>query len=164
MKTQLTITLDLHRIGRWFLGVLLIWAALSKLAQPTEFLGALYAYQLPLPKGLLQLVAVALPWFELLCGVLLLLNQSTESVLLATAALLAVFLVCTGQAWARGLHISCGCFNLRLFGLDRGHPLVELLDSTGFAFLRNIVLGAITVRLARKRLAEVTALLFESHF
>ena len=159
MNSNLTITLDLHRIGRSFLGLLLIWAALSKLANATEFLGALYAYQLPLPRALLQLVAVVLPWFELLCGVLLLLNQSTETVLVATGALLMVFLVCTGQAWMRGLHISCGCFNLRMFGLDRGHPLVELLDSTGFAFLRNLVLGALTVQLLRKRLAEVTAVL-----
>ena len=155
-SNKVTITLDLHVVGRVLIGVILIWAALSKLANATEFLGALYAYQLPLPKSLLQLVAVVLPWFEFLCGLMLLLNIWTETVLAAAACLLGVFLLSTGQAWARGLHISCGCFNLRMFGLDRGHPLVELLDSTRFAFVRNLVLGGVVLILVRKELAEWT--------
>jgi putative oxidoreductase len=154
MSDKLTITLDLFKIGRVFLALVLIWAALSKLANPTEFLGALYAYQLPLPKPLLQLAAVALPWFEFLCGFLLLANVWTESALVALAGLLVIFLLTTGQAWARGLHISCGCFNLPMLGLTRGHPLVELIDSAGFAFIRNLAFSWITWLLLRKQLIE----------
>jgi putative oxidoreductase len=153
MNNKVTITLDLPAIGRLFIALVFLWAALSKLANPTEFLGALFAYQLPLPKLFLQFVAVVLPWFELLCGLLLLLNTWTESALVAAGLLLAVFIACTGQAWARGLHISCGCFNLQLLGLSHGHPLVDFLDSTAFAFLRNLVLGTLTVHLCRKHLA-----------
>jgi hypothetical protein len=156
MKTQITITLDLPTVGRYALALLLLWAALSKLAAPTEFLGSLYAYQLPLPKPLLQLVAMALPWFEFLCALLLLLNLWADSSLIAVCALLILFLAATGQAWARGLHISCGCFNLKFLGLDRGHPVVELFDSVGFAFLRNLVISGIALLLLRRRLTDYT--------
>jgi putative oxidoreductase len=152
MNDRLTITLDLFKMGRVFLALVLIWAALSKLANPTEFLGAVYAYQLTLPKLLLKLAAVALPWFEFLCGCLLLANVWTESALAALAGLLVLFLLATGQAWARGLHISCGCFNLPMLGLDRGHPLVQFVDSAGFAFMRNLAFGWIAWLLLRKQL------------
>jgi uncharacterized membrane protein YphA (DoxX/SURF4 family) len=66
---------------RWLLGALMLWAAVSKLAQPTDFLGSIYAYQLPLPRSLLQLVAVVLPWLELLCGLLLIVNVWSETAL-----------------------------------------------------------------------------------
>ena len=155
MSKKVTITMDLHTLGRVLIALVFIWAALSKLANPTEFLGALYAYQLPLAKSLLQLVAVILPWFEFLCGLLLLLNVWTESALAGAEFLLVVFLIATGQAWIRGLHISCGCFDLTAFGLRRGHPLVDLVEGVGFAFLRNLVLTAIVVALFRQRLEDL---------
>ena len=47
---------------RWLLGALMLWAAVSKLANPTEFLSSIYAYKTPLPPSWLQVVAVVLPW------------------------------------------------------------------------------------------------------
>lgn len=140
---------------RWVLGALMLWAAVSKLAQPTEFLGSIYAYDLPLPQSWLQLVAVVLPWLELLCGLLLLANIWSETALTTIIALLAVFVLATGQAWSRGLNISCGCFNLEILGADSSAKLVKFIESAAFAFFRNLVLVCITWLLLRQRLAEL---------
>lgn len=149
-------TLDvLRRALRLFLGALLLWAAITKLSNPTEFLGTIYGYQLPLPHGFLKVVAVFLPWMELLCGLLLLGNVWPETTLICTSALFLIFLLITGQAWLRGLQISCGCFNLTIFGLNRNHPeLIKFLESVGFAFARSLVLSAMALFLLRRKLAE----------
>ncbi len=130
---------------RWLLGGLLLWAAVSKLANPTAFLGSIYAYELPLPRLWQQIAAVLLPWLELLCGLLLLAGFWCETTLLLVTVLMALFVVATGQAWARGLDIACGCFNLKIFGLDENLPgLVRFLESVAFAFFRNLLLTALS--------------------
>jgi uncharacterized membrane protein YphA (DoxX/SURF4 family) len=139
---------------RWLLGALMLWAAVSKLAHPTEFLGSIYAYDLPLPRGLVQLVAVVLPWLELLCGLLLIANVWSETALAAIIGLLAVFVLATGQAWARELDISCGCFDLTIFGLESSAGLVKFIESPGFAFFRNLLLVLLAFALLRRRLAQ----------
>jgi putative oxidoreductase len=138
---------------RCLIGALLLWAAVSKLANPTDFLGSIYAYQLPLPRAWQQTAAVVLPWVELLCGVLLLINAWTDTALVMVTFLFVVFVLATGQAWARGLEISCGCFNLKIFGLNESAPgLVKFLESVAFAFFRNLALTALVAWLLRKKL------------
>jgi putative oxidoreductase len=138
---------------RWLLGVLLLWAAVSKLANPTEFLGSIYAYQLPLPRTLLQAAAVVLPWVELLCGLLLLAGFWRQTTLLTMTGLMVLFVIATGQAWARGLDIACGCFNLKIFGLNESAPgLVRFLESVAFAFFRNLLLAGLAGFLLRQSL------------
>jgi putative oxidoreductase len=151
-------TAENWRIGlRWFLGLILLWAAVSKLANPEAFLGSILAYELPLPRGVLQLVAVVLPWMELLCGLMLLANMWTSSALAWVTALMAVFVIATGQAWVRGLSISCGCFNLGIFGIDQDSSpgLVGFLESVGFAFFRNMIFTGIALFLMCRHLAEL---------
>ena len=104
-STQLTWKVAL----RWLLGVVLVWAALGKLADPHEFHTSLLAYRLPLPGAFTAGVAIVLPWLELLCGLLLLADHRTPAALAWALALFGVFTVCTGQAWLRGLPIACGC-------------------------------------------------------
>jgi uncharacterized membrane protein YphA (DoxX/SURF4 family) len=143
---------------RWLLGALLLWAAVSKLANLTEFLGSIYAYRLPFSRSFLQVATVVLPWVELICGLMLLANYWTESALACTLGLMIIFLVATGQAWIRGLDISCGCFNLNIFGIGTNYPkLAKFLESVGFAFIRNLALTAVTIFLLRRRLAELKA-------
>jgi hypothetical protein len=68
-------------------------------------------------------------------------------------ALLTLFVLATGQAWARGLDIACGCFDLTVLGLPKNVPSVaHFLESVAFAFFRNLVLTALAVFLLRKEL------------
>jgi uncharacterized membrane protein YphA (DoxX/SURF4 family) len=142
---------------RWLLGALMLWAAVSKLANQTEFLSSIYAYKTPLPPSWLQVAAVVLPWLELLCGLLLIANMWSETALATLIGLLVIFVLGTGQAWARGLDISCGCFNLEVFGADRSSSLLKFIESAGFAFLRNLVLVSLAVVLLRRRVIGLDA-------
>jgi putative oxidoreductase len=131
---------------RGLLGLLLLWAAVSKLANPTEFLGSIYGYELPLPRGWLQATAVILPWVELLCGLMLLTGFGAVAALLLATAMMVVFVLATGQAWLRGLDIACGCFDLKIFGIAEHWPgFVKFLESVAFAFFRNLALTALAV-------------------
>ena len=143
---------------RWLLAVLMLWAAVSKLADITEFLGSIYAYQVPLPRSLLQTAAVVLPWVELLCGLLLLAGFWRQTALLIVTGLMVIFVFATGQAWARGIDISCGCFNLEMFGIQARLPgLAHFLESVSFAFFRNLALASLAGFLLLKETRSSTA-------
>ncbi len=139
---------NVERTLRFLLAILMLWAAVSKLANPTEFLGSIYGYELPLPRALLQITAVVLPWVELICGLLLLAGFWQPTALLLVTGLLVIFVLATGQAWARGIDISCGCFDLNILGLDsRTSSLARFLESVAFAFFRNLALTALAALL-----------------
>jgi uncharacterized membrane protein YphA (DoxX/SURF4 family) len=129
---------------RWLIGVLLVWAALGKLANLQEFLATLAAYRLPLAAGLLRGTAMVLPWVELLCGLLLIAGARTHAALMWSLVMFVVFSVCTAQAWIRGLKISCGCLDLRFAGILPGSPAAMFLESVEFGFARALVLACAT--------------------
>ena len=137
---SLTVTFTGRAVGRWLLGAVLLWAALGKLANVQEFYAVVLAYQLPLPSPLLKATAVVLPWLELLCGLMLLANVRTTAALAWATVLFAVFAACTGQAWWRGLHIACGCLDLRLLGIAHDSAVGVWLESAKFAFMRAALL------------------------
>jgi putative oxidoreductase len=142
---------NVPQLLRWLLAMVMLWAAVSKLANPTEFLGSIYGYELPVPRVLQQTAAVVLPWVELLCGLLLLAGFWSQTALFAVTGLLVIFVIATGQAWARGLNIACGCFNLEIFGLQERWPgLVHFLESVAFAFFRNLLLACVAGFLLRQ--------------
>jgi hypothetical protein len=134
-------------VFRRIIAALLIWAALGKLANLQEFYNALLAYRLPLSTPILSATAMILPWLELLCGLSLLANIRTVAALGWTVGLFAVFTICTGQAWVRGLNIACGCLDLSLVGIRRGSEIADLAESAGFAFVRALVLGGMAALL-----------------
>jgi len=129
-------------IVRWVLGVLLIWASLSKIANLQDFYISIMAYRMPLPGFFARAASIILPWLELLCGLLLIAKIWTRPALVWAMVMFSVFVICTGQAWARGLEISCGCFNLKAFGFEpgTGKSLLKLIESVGFAFFRACLL------------------------
>lgn len=95
---------------RVLIGGLLVWAAIAKIATPSIFFGALLGYELPAPEIALRLLAVTLPWFELICGLALLANFWPETIRPLTVLLCVGFVVALTQALIRGLAIDCGCF------------------------------------------------------
>lgn len=146
---QITLNIGLSVILRWLLGIILIWAALSKLGDPSEFFTVLLGYQLPIPNAILKIVAVTLPWMELLCGLLLLVNLWKDAALSWSLALFGVFLLVVGAAWIRGLDISCGCFNLEIIGIHGDGGLARSIESVPFAFFRNVFFVGVSIYLLR---------------
>jgi uncharacterized membrane protein YphA (DoxX/SURF4 family) len=101
--------LALLRMG---MGVLFLAAALPKLADPVGFAHAVENYHL-LPTPAERILALVLPAVELLVGVALLLGIADAGASLLAFALMLVFTAAVGTALARGLDISCGCFDTR---------------------------------------------------
>jgi uncharacterized membrane protein YphA (DoxX/SURF4 family) len=62
------------------------------------------------PWDVTMVIAVYLPWLEVVVGVALLTPWLRLGALSITAGLTVVFLGALGSAWWRGLDISCGCF------------------------------------------------------
>jgi len=96
-------------VARMILGCIFVYASLDKLRHPDIFAEALYNYQL-LPDAAINLVAIWLPWLELVSGGLLVLGLWVRGSILVLSGLMIVFLAALGINLARGLDINCGCF------------------------------------------------------
>jgi uncharacterized membrane protein YphA (DoxX/SURF4 family) len=79
--------------ARWIVGGLFIWMGWSKAADPVGFLKLLHQYHLTDVPLLLNLVAAALPWFEMLCGWLLVLGVAVRGTAFLSVAMLVPFTI-----------------------------------------------------------------------
>lgn len=97
-------------VVRLGLGCLFLWSSLPKIRQPYDFLSSVYNYELVGPK-LGVLVAMTLPWAELLVGICLVGGIFVSGALLVSIGMAAMFAFVLASALYRGLDISCGCFS-----------------------------------------------------
>jgi uncharacterized membrane protein YkgB len=68
-----------------------------------------------------NLVAVTLPWIEVVAGLLLVIGIWRREAAAVTAVLLTVFLLAVGSAMLRGIDIeNCGCFSVSGAGRRAG--------------------------------------------
>lgn len=91
------------------LAALFIYAGAAKLGDPLEFADTIAAFAI-LPAALVTLLALALPIFELGCGLLLLVPRTMRIGALAVALISVVFFSALLSALLRGLVLDCGCF------------------------------------------------------
>ncbi len=97
---------------RLLLGAFFVYASLDKIWDPAAFAKIVYQWQVvgPVPSNL---VAVTLPWVELLAGLLLLAGVWRRESALVVALMLVVFLVAAGSVMARGIDVeNCGCVSV----------------------------------------------------
>ena len=97
-----------YGIGRFLLGLVFIYAAVSKIASPQKFADSVAAYQI-LPFSVINLLALGLPLFELVCGFLVFTGLFLRIGVLGILAMLAIFMGALAIALFRGLSIDCGC-------------------------------------------------------
>ena len=94
---------------RLVLALVFLYAGMVKANDVTAFAGQVAEYRL-LPYAWNYLVAATLPYLELLCGILLLLNLRVRPALLVLGGLNLVFMAVLLSAVWRGFDIDCGCF------------------------------------------------------
>lgn len=97
------------RLAGIAIGVVFITAALGKIGDLGAFAAQVHNYRLA-PVWSENLIAMTLPWVELLAGLGLVLGVRPRAGAVVLLALIAVFTVAVGSAWARGLDFECGCF------------------------------------------------------
>ncbi len=98
-------------ILRVALAGIFIYASWEKILKPDDFARIINGYRI-LPQPMVSLVAICLPWTELIAGVVLLVGIWPRAIGLLFSGLTAVFILGLVQALARGIDIQCGCFSL----------------------------------------------------
>ncbi|RKX19087.1 MAG: DoxX family protein [Candidatus Zixiibacteriota bacterium] len=95
---------------RLVIGGVFIYASIDKIMHPDVFAKIIHNYHLLHP-GLINLLAITLPWFELVCGVCLVVGYKYRGATLILLIMLAVFIFALSINYARGININCGCFS-----------------------------------------------------
>ncbi len=101
----------MHRMFCLVLGGVFLWASWEKIANPQEFAKIIGNYDL-LPLAMINPIALALPYIEACCGLLLLTGRLVKGSVLIVNGLLAVFIIAIIVSLFRGLDIQCGCFSV----------------------------------------------------
>jgi uncharacterized membrane protein YphA (DoxX/SURF4 family) len=100
----------LHRALGVALGAIFLYAAGSKLPDPRPLVTIIWGYRI-LPPGPINLMAIYMPWVELLVGLGLVTGYKRRAAALLGTGLLAMFIVALGINAVRGVNVACGCFS-----------------------------------------------------
>ena len=100
---------------RWILGITFIYASYYKILSPADFAKMVYGYNL-FPEVLINLIAIVLPFVELISGLCLLLGIYPRSAALIINGLLLAFILILTINIIRGYEFDCGCFSAEKAG------------------------------------------------
>jgi uncharacterized membrane protein YphA (DoxX/SURF4 family) len=117
---------------RLILGTVFILASVDKILHPEAFAQAIYNYQI-LPGALINLMAIILPWLEILLGLLLVFGFWLPGTVTLMNLLLVSFFGALVYNVARGLDVHCGCFSTAA----KGDPATTwyLVRDSAFLFM-----------------------------
>jgi len=96
-------------IVRVAVGATFIIASVYKIRDPGAFAKSIWFYHL-VPGDLINLMALILPWIELLCGLALILGLFYHGAVVLVNVMMVTFIFALSIAIARGIDIDCGCF------------------------------------------------------
>ena len=96
---------------RFVLGGLFIYASLDKIQNPQEFSDLIDNFHIT-PIIVNNIVALTLPWVELIIGIGLISSIYLDAMIHLTILLLVWFIFILAQAVIRGIDTHCGCFKV----------------------------------------------------
>ncbi|MEJ2221655.1 MAG: MauE/DoxX family redox-associated membrane protein [Desulfobacterales bacterium] len=115
--------------ARWILGLTFIYASYHKIITPEDFAKIVYGYDL-FPGIFINLIAIVLPFLELIAGFSLIIGLYPRSAAVITNALLLAFITVLAINMFRGHEFECGCFS----AVQNGYS-----SSSGVMLLRDII-------------------------
>lgn len=110
--------------SRQLLALIFFLAAPQKILWPHDFVQSIASYHL-VPEAGLNVVAMLLPWLELLVAALLACEVWTGPALFLANGMLMTFLAALGSAYFRGIDVNCGCFSASGASGDMGWYLAR---------------------------------------
>jgi uncharacterized membrane protein YphA (DoxX/SURF4 family) len=99
-----------HRVLGLALGGVFLYAAHDKVLDPRPLVTIIWNYRI-LPPGPVNLMAIYMPWMELLVGLGLVTGFKRRAAALWGVALLLVFTAALLVNAVRGIDVACGCFS-----------------------------------------------------
>ena len=102
-------TLNLPVIFRILLGIIFIYASYDKILDPAGFSKNIHNFHIT-PIAIENIIALILPWLELIIGIFLIFGLFLDGTINITIALLMFFIIVLSQAVFRGIDVHCGCF------------------------------------------------------
>lgn len=97
-------------VFRLYIAGLFLYASFHKINYPVEFAETIANYQI-IPYWGVNIMAIVLPWCELVCGMLLISGIRSRSATVIIGCLLIIFTTATAVSLVRNTPITCGCFN-----------------------------------------------------
>lgn len=102
---------------RFIIGLTFIFAAYYKIVEPSDFAKSIWYYHM-LPGKLINLMALIMPWVELLCGLGLIFGVYYRGSVLLINIMMVMFIIALSYAVINGISIDCGCFKASKAGTD----------------------------------------------
>lgn len=95
---------------RIYIGGIFIFASMYKINYGAEFAETIATYQI-VPYWSVNILAITLPWLELICGIMLVAGFRAKSATVMIAVMLVFFTLGVLVNLLRDSPISCGCFS-----------------------------------------------------
>jgi uncharacterized membrane protein YphA (DoxX/SURF4 family) len=132
----------LHLVVRVLLGLVFVYASLDKIADPAAFARIVYQWQVLGPVAS-NVVAVTLPWVELVAGGLLIVGVWKRDAAAVVAVMLIVFIAAAVFVLARGIDVdNCGCTSVAAAGAAPSWPPDWMRGVGWYLITRNLVMLA----------------------
>ena len=123
-------------IFRLIVGGVFIYASFYKILEPATFAKSIWFYHM-VPGSLINLMAIYLPWLELLVGIGIIFGCNYRGAVVLVNLMMILFMIALATAVSRGISIDCGCFKA-----------AQATDSSAMdALIRDIGLLVLTVQL-----------------
>ncbi len=123
--------------ARWILGLTFIYASYHKIIAPADFAKIIYGYDL-FPQDFINLIAIILPFVELVSGLALILGIYPRSAVTIINGMLLAFIIVLSINLIRGHEFDCGCFSVQKTGY---------LSSAASILVRDIIYFAIGLQI-----------------
>tara|TARA_Y100000758_G_scaffold290577_1_gene244209 strand:- start:687 stop:1205 length:519 start_codon:yes stop_codon:yes gene_type:complete len=107
----------LQLLVRIVLGGILVYASWHKIADPPDFAKIIYNYRL-FPPASIHMLAVFVPWIELVAGLALISGIGLRGGALMAALFFSFFILALSYNLARECPTICGCFDTHASGRD----------------------------------------------
>ena len=107
----------LQLLVRIVLGGILVYASWHKIVDPPDFAKIIYNYRL-FPPASIHMLAVFVPWIELVAGLALISGIGLRGGALMAAIFFSFFILALSYNLARECPTICGCFDTHASGRD----------------------------------------------
>jgi len=124
------------------LGAIFVAASIPKLIDPPSFAHMIYNYRI-IPGALLNVMALGMPWLEMLCGLALILGIWRRSAASIIGAMLLAFIIALSINLSRDNAVNCGCFDLT--SANKTHE--QLIGDMKFVIARDIGMLLMTAQI-----------------